>query len=327
MRKSLFLLVATFAVSTCLFGQSSHLLLRSQGDGAVVRVDGENSEPLTKASFLPTKQTISVRPRSGIETLSSGFQFRFGSDTRFSLFQESIELNEGSIMIRSRKVGNSTSLEAPESKIQMNGVGCFLVEVETNGGIKTVVVLGRLELVDLMSGEKSNLVPGELLFVMPGGRGLGEKISVNLEKLVGSSYLLSGFPNTQSFEKSLKSVSTAQVNSIGVTYGAEVGDAKQADTFEVLPKVDLEESEEETIPSGSADPEDEVVSGYVIPDSNPLFELLGREPKRMKGPINSIPVVNLENKTTSQKTNNMEPEVESPSSNRPFPSRLLRLGE
>ena len=324
---SLFLLVATFAACTCLLGQSSHLLLLSQGDGAVVRMEGQSSTPLTKASFLPKNQSISVRPRSGIETLSSGFQFRFGSDTRFTLLEDSIDLSEGSIMIRSRKIGNTMVVEAPESKIQLNGVGCYLMEVETNGGLKIVVVLGRLELIDFKSGERTGLVPGELVFVMPGGRGLGEKVSVNLEKLLNTSYLISGFPNNQSFEKSLQSVSTAQGNSIGVTYGAEVGDAKGVDSFEVLPKVDLNIPSVTDESPQTVHTEKEVVSGYTIPEENPLFELLGRNPKRMKANIVSVPVNVTEDKTSLKKSITTEVEDGNPSSNRPFPSRLLRLGE
>lgn len=322
-----FLLAATFAACNCLLGQSSHLLLLSQGEGAVVRMEGQSSTPLTKASFLPKDQSISVRPRSGIETLSSGFQFRFGSDTRFTLLEDSIELSEGSIMIRSRKIGNTTVIEAPESKIQLNGVGCYLLEVETNGGLKIVVVLGRLELIDFESSERTSLVPGELLFVMPGGRGLGEKVSVNLEKLLNTSYLVAGFPNNQSFEKSLQSVSIAQGNSIGVTYGAEVGDAKGVDSFEVLPKVELNTSPVPTVSPQTVYTEKEVISGYTIPKENPLYELLGRNPKRMKANVASISVHSTENKTSSEKSIITEVEDENSSSNRPFPSRLLRLGE
>ena len=62
---------------------------------------------------------------------------------------------------------------------------------------------------------------------MPGGRGFAEKVSVNLIKLIKSSYLVSGFPNIQSFQSSLRSCFN-QAESIGVTYGAGVGDAKSA---------------------------------------------------------------------------------------------------
>jgi hypothetical protein len=279
-------------------------LLLSQGDGALTSSESGKVQ-LSKASFLPKGQLISVRPRSGIETLSSGFQFRFGSDTRFMISDQAIELSEGSIMIRSRKISNSTTLHGPESKIQINGAGCFLVEVETNGGLKAVTILGRLDLMDLNSGEALDLLPGELVFLMPGDRGFAEKVSVNLNRLIESSYLVSGFPNNTSFQSSLASVATAQSNSIGVVYGAEVGDAKAVDSFEVVPSKAVKNN---TPPMPKPSP-------TVIADSSssdPLFDLLGRAPKRMKPAAKEEKALDLRIQDPPNPTS------------RPFPSRLLR---
>ena len=304
MRSLLILLFAILGICSVSLGQSSHLLLLSQGDGALTSMD-DGKVQLSKASFLPKGQLISVRPRSGIETLSSGFQFRFGSDTRFMISEKAIELSEGSIMIRSRKISNSTTLFGPESKIQINGAGCFLVEVETNGGLKAVTILGRLDLMDLNSGESLELLPGELVFLMPGDRGFAEKVSVNLNRLIESSYLVSGFPNNNSFISSLASVASAQSNSIGVVYGAEVGDAKKADSFEVVPKKAVK-----TNPSSTPNPSSTQAVNFNSPD--PLFELLGRVPKRMKPEV--------------KKNKALELKIQEPPNpaNRPFPSRLLR---
>ena len=122
-------------------------------------------------------------------------------------------------------------------------------------------------------------------------------------------------------------MSIAQGNSIGVTYGAEVGDAKGVDSFEVLPKVELNTSPVPTVSPQTVYTEKEVISGYTIPKENPLYELLGRNPKRMKANAASISVHSTENKTSSEKSIITEVEDENSSSNRPFPSRLLRLGE
>ena len=140
----------------------------------------------------------------GLKLWPPDFSLGSGADTRFLLSADEIELNEGSLMIRSRKITNSVVLSGPESKVRLNGSGCYLIEVETNGGLKIVTVLGRLDLIDLESGDAFDLLPGELVFVMPGGRGFAEKVSVNLSKLIKSSYLVSGFPNIQSFQSSLE---------------------------------------------------------------------------------------------------------------------------
>ena len=304
MRRLLILLSMLLGVCSASLGQSSHLLLLSQGDGALTSSESGKVQ-LSKASFLPKGQLISVRPRSGIETLSSGFQFRFGSDTRFMVSNKAIELSEGSIMIRSRKISNSTTLYGPESKIQINGAGCFLVEVETNGGLKAVTILGRLDLMDLNSGEALDLLPGELVFLMPGDRGFAEKGSVNLNRLIESSYLVSGFPNNTSFQSSLASVATAQSNSIGVVYGAEVGDAKAVDSFEVVPSKAVKNKN-----SPMPKPSPTIVADSS--SSDPLFDLLGRAPKRMKPEIKENEALNLRIQNPPNPTS------------RPFPSRLLR---
>lgn len=314
MRRLICLLSAIFGFCSSSFGQGSHLLLLQQGDGAMVIQDGMDPKPLAKASFLPTDSMISVRPRSGIETLSSGFQVRFGAETRFMIKKQEIELNEGSLMIRSRKINNSFTLSGPESKIKMNGTGCFLVEVETNGGLKAVTVLGRLELVDLVSSKVATILPGELVFVMPGGRGFGEKVSVNLQKLIQSSYLVSGFPNNKSFQGSLDSVSLAQAESIGVTYGAEVGDAKSVDSFEVLIS-ENENKSEATDPKTLSGATDSSSSDFTSTD--PLLELLGRSPKRMS--LSTLPTEEIKEVPSS-----ISEKDQTEDSNRPFPSRLLR---
>ena len=119
--------------------------------------------------------------------------------------------------------------------------------------------------------------------------------------MVESSYLLSGFPNSPSFQNSLANAVEAQKNSIGKTYRAEVGRAKGASTFEVLPIPDA--TPEDAFPS--VEPVAKSVKpAYEVSEANPLSELLGRTPKRMpeQGGVET--------------DNSLEP--------RPFPSKLLR---
>ena len=211
-----------------------HLLMTQIGEGGFFSADKGKATPLNEASFLPLDSRISVRPRSGIETMAAGYQFRFGADTKFTLENGTIHLHEGSLMIQSRNIGNQVVLKSPEAVVNISGIGTCMLEVETNGGIKLIGVLGRtlLELANKKNGVE--LLSGELIFVKPGNAGVGDKINVNLGKVVETSFLLSGFKNNQSFERSLNSVVKAQMESIGKTYRAEVGDAKGVDTFEVV---------------------------------------------------------------------------------------------
>lgn len=281
-----------------------HLLMTQIGEGGFFSADKGKATPLNEASFLPLDSRISVRPRSGIETMAAGYQFRFGADTKFTLENGTIHLHEGSLMIQSRNIGNQVVLKSPEAVVNISGIGTCMLEVETNGGIKLIGVLGRtlLELANNQNGVE--LLSGELIFVKPGNAGVGDKINVNLGKVVETSFLLSGFKNNQSFESSLNSVVKAQMESIGKTYRAEVGDAKGVDTFEV---VTVEEEEIEPEKAGSeneAQTADRIQSSYQVPKVDPLSELLGRSPSRM-----------------SQQNKGTTPEKEEP---RPLPGSLLR---
>lgn len=291
------LLLFIFCLSICqLKGQNSHLLVYAQGDGGLWRSDEGKNEALLKASFLPNGKRISVRPRSGLETLAAGFQFRFGAGTVFTLNRSEMTFEQGALMMNSRRLSNQVSLLGPESKLGVSGIGCCLINVEPNGGFKAVGLLGKISLTDLANGQDFMLLPGQLVFLMPGGRGFGEEVSVNLSKLIESSYLVSGFPNSTSFRKSIASMTDAQSKMVGKTYGAVVGSAKQAESFEVVPTKKISEKP----PSNTNHSNGSGV--YADGVNDPLSELLGRPPKRFN--------VN-----------------QSESSSRPFPSRLLRGSE
>jgi hypothetical protein len=278
------------------YGKSSYLVLRTQGDGAVVRNASSGIEPLRRASYLPSGSRVTVRPRSGIETMGAGCQFRFGSDTSFTIEEDTINLHQGSFMLLSRKIGVNYPLNSPETKLNLSGIGTCMVEVEPNGGLKVLCVLGRI--VIKSSTGNSELLPGELIFAKPGGRGLGDRINVNLGTVVKSSYLLSGFPNSSAFGNSLANIVDAQKHSIGKTYRAEVGQAKGANTFEILPIPDA--IPEDAFPSVTP----KASKGGEVPASDPLSELLGRSPRRLVA------------EGVSKANEGPTP--------RPFPSKLLR---
>ena len=66
-----------------------HLVLTQIGDGAILNIADGESQPVTSASFIPQNSEINILPNSGIETMSSGYQFRFGSDTKFFISRSS----------------------------------------------------------------------------------------------------------------------------------------------------------------------------------------------------------------------------------------------
>ena len=264
------------------------------GDGAQVR-GAEGSRNLELATYLPMGERITIRPRSGLESLASSRTLRFGSGTSFTSEPEHLVMHDGSLLYRTRKTGNFLRVVGPEVDVSLDGMGTILLEVEPNGGFKLVGLLGRLRVTDKIGERATQLLPGELLFVKPGGRGFGDKVFVNLEKLVESSFLVGGFENLSSFERSLTSVTKAQGESIAKRYRAKVGSARGVDTFEVIP---IESSSEEAakLDSSASETSSAAPESPVPSRAGPLEEFLGRPAKRIPEPaqptqVDPVPVL------------------------------------
>ena len=299
------LFFSTFALSLFvgpLFGQKSHLLVYSQGDGAYAIFGSNQKEAVKKANFIPKNTKISVRPKSGIETISAGFQFRFGAESKFEVGDEGIHLIDGSLMIRSRNVFNKSNIRTPRGLVEISGSGTALIQVEQNGGAKLVGVLGKLAFKCKNSGSTSYLLPGSLIFMKPNGIGFSDILNIDLLNLIETSYLIQGFPNSESLQKSFESTALAQAEMVISEVGAYVGNAKHEDSFEILPAESSSTNE-----SKSA----------IFFENDPLTELLGRNPRKL---IGKDYVLEEEETITL-------PEIDSSDStpfSRPFPSRLLR---
>lgn len=289
-------------------GKISHLLVSSVGEGIVQLENNPDKKPITNASFLPSEVKLSVRPKSGIETLAAGYLFRFGSSTIFKCTNDSIEMFSGSLFIRSRNFQNSISISGPETSLKIAGAGSCLLEVESNGGFKCVGLLGSLRLA-VPKNNSLTLLPGELVFTELSNNTLSDKVTVDLGNLFETSFLISGFPNSSSFEDALKSVAASQKLVIGKSYNATVGKASGTDHFEIVTPANSINPPVKTTDSESGQ---SLHLNYQLPNESPLQELLGRSPKRWKSAeISQSPL------------SEPEPSSVSPTA-RPFPSRLLR---
>ena len=152
-------------------GQANQLVVVNIGEGASYLGLEKDSDEVGEATFLKKDVSVSVRPRSGIETVAPGYCFRYGAATSFSCDTDNLHIHEGGIMIQSRKIEGSLNLSSPETSALIGGTGCLLGEVETNGGMKLIGVLGALKISCKNSGEETVLLPGELIFNLPGNRG------------------------------------------------------------------------------------------------------------------------------------------------------------
>jgi len=302
MSRLFFSTFALYLFVSPLFGQKSHLLIYSHGDGAFAIFSSDQKNALKKANFIPKNTKISVRPKSGIETISAGFQFRFGAESKFEVRDDGIKLIDGSLMIRSRNVFNKSNIRTPRGSVEISGSGTALIKVEQNGGAKLVGVLGKLGFNCKNSGSTSYLLPGSLIFLQPNGMGFSDILNIDLLNLIETSYLIQGFPNSESLQKSLESTALHQAEMVISEVGAYVGNAKQKDSFEILPAESI-----------SANQSNSTISLQ----NDPLTELLGNNPRKVVG----RDYILEEEKTISL------PVIDTSDSNaatRPFPSRLLR---
>ena len=258
-----------------LSGQGLHLLLSNIGDGAYQNTENGEQKKLKRASFLPLDSVINIPSESGIETLVAGFQFRFGFDTSFTLKREFIDLHRGSILIQSRKLTNKVFVRFNEHEVSVSGVGTCMLELGDNGALKLVGILGRI-----IVGQKndvlfSDLLAGDMIVMNPKSKTIDEKKSIDLSSVVETSFLISGFPNSTTFKNSIESMVHAQnQSSISQDLSSEI-DSELTVTNKNVLDVDSErvydEKDNSSVTSNSS---------YSIPDSDPLRELLGRDPIR-----------------------------------------------
>ena len=208
-------------------------MVHSVGNGASYHSAENGVSVLRSGSFLPKNQNIFVRPRSGIETIVKGAWCRFGADTSFMPAEDSLELHKGALLINSKEASFQLKVCGPDSQLIIAGAGCLMINVEPNGGFKTVGLFGSPRL-GIDGGKEATLLPGNVLFIMPSGKGFGKKVDVVLSKLIESTFLISGFPNTKEFVDQLTNASRVQEKSLLRTYRASVGSAKGTDSFEII---------------------------------------------------------------------------------------------
>jgi hypothetical protein len=270
-----FLSICTVCI---LEGQGMHLLLSEVGDGAYTKTEKNSEVDLSHASFLPLYEKIYVRPKSGIETLVAGFQFRFGFGTEFILNKGSIGLLKGSILIQSRKLNNKVLIKYSEQEIGISGVGTCMVEVTENKNLKIVGVLGRMLLGTKDDVILSDLLAGDLIQLSENDQSFGNKKNINLTRVVETSFLISAFTNSKSFQSSIESMALAQNHSVSQENSIEIENINKADNPKLKEKVinsDLDDSSNSPLKIIGYS-----TQSYDVPSTDPLTELLGRQPTR-----------------------------------------------
>ncbi len=299
-----------------LHARLSHLLVKSVGDGAIHFTEKGESNPLANARFIPFESEVTVLPDGGIETILPGFCFRFGSETTFTCRTSSLYLKEGALFGHSRKIDNSFLLETPTVQVRISGSGAFLVNLESDGSLKSVGILGKILFSSIDGSSSGRILPGELMMMNKsnGFFSIGEVSLIDLRTLIDSSFLLSGFSNNSILQRSLDQVCSAQEAFLDqpiVESEVALPDGGEASAAHRLASSPLGGES-----GGGAAAENQEFS------SDPLGELLGRSPVRSSG------VKLLEEESPAEAEvppSDLEPQlptVDLPSN--PFPSKIFR---
>jgi len=311
-----FLFLGVFFLGPICSANSSHLLLFSSGEGAISEIEGKK-QTLKVASFLPFGKEILAQPDSGLETMSAGYTYRFGHNTRFSLSNKGTHIQSGMMMIQSRKIDNTCNVFVGEFSFSFSGAGTSTIEYDGENKIWITGILGRFRITNSPKEGSFELMPGDLISFK--NNDAQESSRASLKEIITSSFLFTGFKNNKSFQNSLEKVATQQ--ELDLQLNNESGSKKPNTNHHYLannPALMVSET------NATARQE------YLIPELDPLSELLGRAPRRF-----GENVITPISKESSVKLGELVAPAETPAEGTlveddekakpcPFPSRLLR---
>ena len=261
---SILLGMAPFAGSA----QAAQLFMVAKVVGDVnTRTDSGEDAAFGYARWFPKSTRVFTRGRSGVEALSPGLFLRFGEETVFSFGPDELQMHKGALLARMRDSGKELRVTGPEATLRMKGAGSLLLEIVTNGGFKIIGLTGKPSVSIGPGSEGRDLFPGELLFLKPLDAGLSDPVHVNLVKLLASSFLVRGFPNSTTFDTALVQEAQVQAELITKTFRAEVGDAREASSFEIrIPPA------ETTAEPAESNATTSVVEEPTLPEPEPIVE-------------------------------------------------------
>lgn len=118
---------------------------------------------------------------------------RVGANTVFSFEPagRNLRLEQGSVLFHSPAGKGGGTIKTGGASAAVLGT-TIIVVATLDGGFKFIVVEGRGK-ATLPNGKSRTLKAGQLVFVLPGGKGFSRTLDINLAKLVGGSLLVGGF--------------------------------------------------------------------------------------------------------------------------------------
>jgi hypothetical protein len=195
----------------------------------------ENRDELKEEDPVGLGRTVTVLPDGGVEisaNYTQGFSLRSVQAASFSLVSESeISLHSGSYCFYSTHSNSKIKISSTLADVELFSEQPFamMVGVTTNGGMKVIGLLGRIQLT--LDGESKEILPGNLVFCLPND--FSRKMDVELNTLLMTSKLLNSFKKPVLFHKKLNQQALLQALRTKNRYRSTVGDVKGNKNFEV----------------------------------------------------------------------------------------------
>jgi len=162
---------------------------------------------------------------------------RVGANTIFSFDPASrtIDLQRGSLLFHSPKGKGGGTIRTSSATASVLGT-TIMVTTTSEGGFKVLVLEGHAA-IKFLSGIRQDLLPGQMIFVLPGGHP-SRVLTIRLDTLTRESHLVQGFEQPlpsmpliqQQVDNQVKQIQTGQAQDTGLL----VGDQATSSTVQVV---------------------------------------------------------------------------------------------
>jgi hypothetical protein len=185
---------------------------------AAVPFSESPAAPLTQGTFTEIIHNVNkltpdgaAAPANLNETVKAPDRVRTGADSRaeltapdktltrigantvfaFDVDQRVLHLDQGSVLFHAPKGAGGGIIKSGGASAAILGT-TIIVSAAPGGGFKLIVLEGNATAI-LENGKKASIGAGQLVYVLPGGKGFSETLTINLGKLTANSQLVSGF--------------------------------------------------------------------------------------------------------------------------------------
>jgi hypothetical protein len=161
---------------------------------STVAASTKTAHPATVNEIVKAPDLVRTGPDSRAElTAPDQTLTRIGANTVFSFEPtgREMDLKKGSVLFHSPHGKGGGTIRSGGASAAVLGT-TIIVAASPNGGFKFIVLEGKGK-ATLPNGKSKKLKAGQIIFILPGGKGFSEVFDINLGKLVHGSLLVGGF--------------------------------------------------------------------------------------------------------------------------------------